>query len=171
MKVKQVIKANNWSKNIMQEIRASKPNANTKNFSEVRAPSSTSPPSPRRISNHYNFIKSYNHTGVPNSTISNTSISWWSKDHKLSFEKTFFPYKNPIEQCVALKLKYCKWKRKMKLREFWNKNFRKERFFSPKTENKTLLKAFKLWIFLQMIVVNPTTLITPIYRIELGIKE
>jgi len=30
----------------MQEIRASKPNANTENFSEVRAPSSTSPPSP-----------------------------------------------------------------------------------------------------------------------------
>ena len=31
---------------VEQEIRASKPNANTENFFEVRAPSSTSPPSP-----------------------------------------------------------------------------------------------------------------------------
>ena len=41
----------NWEQEISvmkveQEARESKPNANTKNFSEVRAPSSTSPPSP-----------------------------------------------------------------------------------------------------------------------------
>jgi len=39
-------------------------NANTKIYSEVRAPSSTSPPSPRRISNPL---------GVPNSSLNLTT--------------------------------------------------------------------------------------------------
>jgi len=45
-----------------------------------------------------------------------------------------------------------------------------ERFFSTKTKNKTLLKALKTLNILQKLVVSTITLITPIYRIGLGIK-
>ena len=141
-------------------------------FSEVRAPSSTSPPSPRRISNHYNFhkeLQSHRSTQLLNHKYKYLLVI---KRPQTLFWKIFFPYKNPIEQCVGLKLKYCKWKREWNWREFWIKNFSKERDFSAQNrELKTLLKAFKLWIFLQMLVVIPTTLINHIYRIELGIKE
>ena len=54
---------------------------------------------------------------------------------------------------------------------FETKTSEMREIFQPKIENKTLLKAFKLWIFLQMIVVRNLTLITPIYRKGLGIKE
>jgi len=49
----QVIRA----KKVKQEARESKPNANTKNFSEVRAPSTTSPPSPEGFLTTFTITK------------------------------------------------------------------------------------------------------------------
>ena len=58
---------------VEQEARESRANANTKNFFEVRAPSSTSPPSPEGFLTTIASQRCYKYTGVPNSTISSTS--------------------------------------------------------------------------------------------------
>ena len=52
-----IMKQVNIAMNIKQVNEASKPIANTRICFEVRAPSSTSPPSPEGFSNHYNFHK------------------------------------------------------------------------------------------------------------------
>ena len=72
-----------------RELRVNESNANNKTYFEVRAPSSTSPPSPRRISNPLGVpnssLNQYNlhrgntsglpKTGVPNSTNTTKSTS------------------------------------------------------------------------------------------------
>ena len=63
-------------------------------------------------------------------------------------------------------------KRKWILREVETKTSENERDFSAqKPRTKFFWKPLNFEYFLQMIVVKTITLITPIYRIELGIKE
>ena len=100
---------------------------------------------PEGFSNHYNFHKElqpHRSTQLLNHKYKYLLVI---KRPQTLFWKIFFPYKNPIEQCVGSKLKYCKWKRKWFCREFWIKNFRKERDFSAqKQRTKTSFESFKL---------------------------
>jgi len=115
-KRKQVISA----MKVKQEAKKSKPNANTKNCSEVRAPSSTSPPSPEGFLTTFSSQRCYKYNGVPNSIISSTRNVLVVKRPQTRSWKILFPYKVLREQWVGFEALVCKEKRKRNQRVLEN---------------------------------------------------
>ena len=72
-----------------RELRDNRSNANTKICFEVRAPSSTSPPSPRRISNPL---------GVPNSSLNQYNATEAIQPQSTSTEEGYKPTPTPPHQ-------------------------------------------------------------------------
>ena len=119
---------------VKQEARASKPNANTENFSEVRAPSSTSPPSPEGFLTTIASQRCHKYTGVPNSTISTTSSLLVVKRPQTFSFKILFPYTRSLENSeYDLKL-LCIKRKENEIREFLKNTLENEREFQHKNQ-------------------------------------
>ena len=155
---------------VEQEARASKPNANTENFSEVRAPSSTSPPSPEGFLTTITSQRCYKYTGVPNSTISSTSSLLVIKRPQTLFCKTLFPYKNPCRTMSRNEALVCKEKRKRNQRVLENTS-ENEREFQHKTKKPSSFESLKLFKLLQIFLVMNLSPNTPIYSRGLGFRD
>ena len=152
-------------------IRASKPNANTENFFEIRAPSSTSPPSPRRISNHYNFTKRLQlHQSTQLYYLKYKYLLVIKRPQTLSW-KILFPYKSPCRTMSRIEALVCKWKKENEIREFWKTLQKMREIFSTKTKEWNSFECFKLLKLLQIFVVMNLSLNIPIYSRGLGFKD
>ena len=121
---------------VKQEARASKPNANTENFFEVRVPSSMSPPSPEGFLTTITSQRCYKYTGVPNSTITSTSSLLVVKRPQTLFCKTLFPYKNRCRTMSRNEALVCKEKRKRNQRVLENTSENEREFQHNNQETK-----------------------------------
>ena len=130
-----------------QEASESKSNVNTKNFSEVRAPSSTSPPSPEGFLTTITSQRCYKYTGVPNSTISSTSNLLIVKRPQTFSCKILFPYKVLREQWIWFEALVCKEKRKGNQRILENTSENEREFQHKNQEKESLLNALNFWNF------------------------